>query len=306
MPSHPDLNLIQQLVSIVQAGTMSEAARHLGVTRSQVSRNLKKLERDMGAQLIRRTTRRLELTQQGMLVYEHGLRIIQEVETARYLVQRMVDEPTGYIRVSIPTGLGQLVLGNMLTQFVRRFKGIRLRVLFSNRVEDLISSEIDIAVRVVEQPPIDYVARKVTKIHWCLCASSRYLSQVEKIRTPQQLQELDILMPPTNKRNTVLALEKAGQRHAVRVITKLESESFPYLQEAAELDAGIALLPSYCAINAIRENRLLQILPDYRVLQPMKDLYILTAPNPYPSSASRAVVEFLADHLAERLEQLQS
>lgn len=306
MSTFPDLNLIQQLVSIVHAGTMSSAARHLGVTRSQVSRNLKKLERDMGAQLIRRTTRRLELTQQGMLLYEHGLRIIQEAETARYLIQKMVEEPTGYIRVSIPTGLGHLFLSNLLTRFVKRFKGIRLRVLFSNRVEDLISSEIDIAVRVVDEPPIDYVARKVARMHWHLCASPKYLESVGKIRSPQQLQELDFLMPPPSKRNPLLTLERAGERQAVRITTKLESESFHYLQEAAEQDAGIVLLPSYCAIQAVREQKLQRVLPEFQVLQPMNNLYILTAPNPYPSSSSRAVVEFLAHHLAEELEHLQS
>ncbi|MFT0851898.1 substrate binding domain-containing protein [Achromobacter sp. F4_2707] len=167
--------------------------------------------------------------------------------------------------------------------FVKRFKGIRLRVLFSNRVEDLISSEIDIAVRVVDEPPIDYVARKVAKMHWHLCASPKYLESLGKIRSPQQLEELDFLMPPPSKRTPLLTLERAGERQAVRITTKLESESFPYLQEAAEQDAGIVLLPSYCAIQAVREQKLQRVLPEFQVLQPMNNLYILTAPNPYPS-----------------------
>lgn len=302
MTSRLDLNLIQLLVSIVQAGTMSAAAQRLGVTRSQVSRGLKKLERDMGAQLLRRTTRQLELTQQGALVYEHGLRAMREVDTARYLVQRTADEPTGYIRVSVPIALGEQLLGKMLIDFARRYKGISLRVVFSNRINDLISSEIDVAVRVVDQPPNDYVARKVTDIQWYLCASAGYLAQTRKIRTPQQLGKLDILMPPSNKRSSTLVLEKADQQHTVRVSTKLESESFPYLAQAAEMGLGVVLLPAYYAINAIRENRLQRVLPDYQVLlNAQNHLYILTAPNLYPSSASRAVVEFLVKHLADEL-----
>ncbi len=145
MPALPalDLNLIQLFVTIVDAGTLSEAAVRHGVTRSHVSRNLQKLERAFGAQLIRRSTRRLELTQQGSVLYEHGARMAREVESARHALQKLGTEPAGHVRLSIPTGLGELdQLRPLLVSFALRHPALTLRVLFSNRVSDLISSEM--------------------------------------------------------------------------------------------------------------------------------------------------------------------
>ena len=171
-----DLNLIKLFVTIVEAGTLSEAALRQGVTRSHVSRNLQKLERAFGAQLIRRTTRRLELTHEGTVLYEHGARMAREVESARHALQKLGTEPTGHVRLSLPTGLGELeALRPLLVRFALDHPSLSLRVLFSNRVSDLISSEIDVALRVISTPPQDYV---------CLLYTSPSPRDVEESRMP--------------------------------------------------------------------------------------------------------------------------
>lgn len=223
-----DLNLMRLLVAIVEAGTLSGAAQRIGVTRSQASRGLKALERDMGTLLVRRTTRKLELTQHGELVHEHAVRQLKEMETARYLVQQSGSEPSGHVRVSVPTALGELLLCRLLIDFALRYEGISVQVRLSNRVSDLISSEIDVAVRVVDQPPEDYVARSVGTVEWCLCAGPGYLARVGRIRVPADISGLALLMPPTGKRSNMLMLERVTERHPVKVNTKLESESFPF------------------------------------------------------------------------------
>lgn len=297
-----DLNLMRVLVAIVDAGTLSGAAQRLGVTRAQVSRNLKSLERQLEVLLIRRTTRSLELTQQGSLVYEHATRAIREMETARYLVQQMGAQPSGHVRVSVPTALGELLLGRLLIDFAQRYEGISVRVRLSNRVSDLISSEVDVAVRVVNDPPDGYVARHVTTIDWHLCASSQYLETVSPIKDTLALENHRMLLPPTGKLNNVLTIQSPSGLQDVNVQTKLESESFPYLAQAAAQGVGIVLLPSYYAAHMIQKKTLVRVLPDCNVIFPDNKIYILTAPSPYPSSASRAVVEFIAKSLADELE----
>lgn len=192
-----DLNLIQLFVTIVEAGTLSEAALRQGVTRSHVSRNLQKLERAFGAQLIRRTTRRLELTHEGSVLYDHGARMAREVESARHALQKLGAEPTGHVRLSLPTGLGELdMLRPLLVRFALEHPSLSLRVLFSNRVSDLISSEIDVALRAISVPPQDYVARELGRIKWHLCAAPEYLARMGMPAHPRDLGRFDFLGPP--------------------------------------------------------------------------------------------------------------
>ncbi|AXA70998.1 LysR family transcriptional regulator [Achromobacter insolitus] len=296
MPTLPalDLNLIQLFVTIVDAGTLSEAALRHGVTRSHVSRNLQKLERAFGAQLIRRSTRRLELTQQGSVLYEHGARMAREVESARHALQKLGSEPTGHVRLSIPTGLGELdTLRPLLVSFALRHPSLTLRVLFSNRVSDLISSEIDVALRVMSTPPQDYVARALGDVKWVLCAAPVYLAQFGQPAHPRDLVRLHFLGPPDPRPQVTLRLRRKDQLHEAKLAPRLQSEYFPFLAQAARAGAGVALLPAYVVHEDIAAGRLTPVLPAYQAMGPGEKLFILTTPTPYPSTAQRAVVDFL-------------
>lgn len=293
-----DLNLIQLFVTIVEAGTLSEAASRQGVTRSHVSRNLQKLERAFGAQLIRRTTRRLELTEQGAVLYEHGARMAREVESARHALQKLGAEPTGHVRLSLPTGLGELdALRPLLVRFALDHPGLSLRVLFSNRVSDLISSEIDVALRVISEPPQDYVARELGNVKWHLCAAPSYLQTVGMPKHPRDLARLDLLCPPGARPQTSLRLTRKGQAYETKLAPRLQSEYFPFLAQAARDGAGIALLPAYIVQPDLQAGRLRDVLPAYQAEGPGDKLYILTSPTPYPSTAQRALVDFLKSEL---------
>jgi DNA-binding transcriptional LysR family regulator len=114
-----DLNLIHLFVEIVEARSFTAAAQKLGMTRSNLSNRLKVLERETGAQLLRRSTRSLELTQAGETLFEHGRRMLQEVETARASIDGLGQTVRGHVRVSVPTGLGRFFLGDMLLEFAR-------------------------------------------------------------------------------------------------------------------------------------------------------------------------------------------
>jgi len=292
-----DLNLIQLFVSIVDAGTLSEAAIRQRITRSHVSRGLQKLERALGAQLIRRTTRRLELTHEGTLLYEHGVRIARELESARHALHKVGSEPAGHVRVSIPTGLGELDLRPLLIRFAKQHPALNLRVLFSNRVSDLISSEIDVALRVITDPPQDYVAREICDVQWHLCATPEYLRKAGTLAHPRDLVRVSFLCPPGNKQYFSLALRHKTQTHTIKLVPHMQSEYFPFLAESARAGLGVALLPAYVVREDIARRRLRIVLPQYQVAGPGCKLYILTTPNPYPSSGVRAVVDFLRAEL---------
>ncbi|MBB1632877.1 LysR family transcriptional regulator [Cupriavidus sp. UME77] len=292
-----DLNLIQAFVDIVEAGNLSEAGRRRGVTRSQVSRQLRELEHQAGAQLLRRTTRRLELTEAGRALYQHGLRILQEVASAQAEIDSLGTTLRGHVRVSVPTGLGDTFLAPLLLEFTGRHPGISLRVFFANRVVDLIAAEIDVALKVTSQPPLDLVARDICAIDWQLCASPGYLARHGPLQTPADLARCQFLCPPYPARRFVLTLDRGEQREEVELSPHLQSEHFPFLMRAVRDGHGVGLLPVYAGWDDVREGRLVPVLTEWKPEGLGSRLYIITTPNLHPSMATRTLIDFLRERI---------
>lgn len=297
-----DLHLIQAFVEIVEARNLSEAARRRGVTRSHVSRQLAQLEKQAGALLVRRTTRRVEPTEQGSALYEHGLRILRELESARAAIDSLGKTLRGYVRVSVPTGLGEALLTPPLLEFARKHPGIQLRVMFNNRINDLIAAEIDLAVKITSQPPLDTVARALCRIDWHLFAARSYLKRHGKPKEPHDLHGCRFLCPPSPARRFELHLERGDERAAVQLLPHLQSEHFPFLLNAVRAGAGIALLPAYMAWNDVKRGELVHVLPQWRAEGLGNRLYVLTTPNVRAPLAVRALI----DHLREAIAKIEA
>ncbi|KAA6128595.1 LysR family transcriptional regulator [Cupriavidus cauae] len=292
-----DLNLIQAFVDIVDAGNLAEAGRRRGVTRSQVSRQLRELEVQAGAQLMRRTTRRLELTEPGHALYRHGLAILREVASAQAEIDSLGKTLRGHVRLSVPTGLGDTFVAPLLLAFAERHPGITLRVFFNNRVNDLIAAEIDVALKVTSQPPLDHVARDVCAIEWGLYAAPSYLERFGPIRVPADLAATDFLCPPYFARPFELHLMRGDERDAVQLLPRLQSEHFPFLIRAVQAGHGVCLLPVYAGWQDAHAGRLVQVLPDWRPEGLGDRLYLITTPNPHPPMATRALIDFLREQI---------
>ena len=129
-----ELQSLSMLVEILDAGNLSEAARRLKMSRANVSYHLNQFERAVGQQLVRRTTRRIEPTEIGLRLYEHGRQIRNELEAARETVTTLGQTLQGRGRLSVPSGYGQLVMAPWLIDFKRAYPGIVLDVLVENRV----------------------------------------------------------------------------------------------------------------------------------------------------------------------------
>ena len=148
-----DSNALALFVDIVEAGNLSLAARNMKMSRANVSYHLNHLEKSVGLQLMRRTTRRVELTDVGQRLYQHGRVIRDELMAARETVATFGKGLHGSVRLSLPTGFGHLVMSGWLIEFKRLYPDIALDLLFDNRVDDLLRDEVDVAVRVMSEPP---------------------------------------------------------------------------------------------------------------------------------------------------------
>ncbi|WNC94008.1 LysR family transcriptional regulator [Paraburkholderia sp. FT54] len=290
-----DLNLIGLFVEIVESNSLSAAARKLGMTRANISQRLKLLERETGAQLLRRSTRSFELTQAGHTLYDCGQRMLEDLSTARASIDSLGQTLTGRVRISVPTGFGRMFIGAKLLEFAHMHPGITLNVTFNNRIEDLIEAEVDVALRITRTPPLDCVARNICAIDWQLYASAGYVEKHGPIDCPADLERQSLVASPHPDRRITMTLthrHDEAEVHAITLQPALQSSDYPFLTEAVCDGIGIGLLPAYVAY-APTSPRLLRILPQYRVAGPQNVLYIVTLPNRYPSPATQALIDYL-------------
>ncbi|CAG9168755.1 LysR family transcriptional regulator [Cupriavidus respiraculi] len=296
-----DLNALRLFVDIVDAGNLSAAARKLKMTRANVSYRLKALEEELGVQLLRRTTRHVEPTPVGAGLYEHGRNILGEVAAANALISSMGKTLQGHVRLSVPTGLGHSLLSPLLVQFKHRYPDITLDVVFDNRIHNLVSEDVEVALRIISTPPDSVVATEIGEVDWLVCGSPGYLATHEP---PRELVDL--------KRHGIVCASPIGQKlkvfgtrdpspHAPRDHVLLEptlsSENFAFLKEAVIGDVGLGLFPLYAVGAEIEAGTLVSVLPDYRISLFGSRLYMLTMPNRYQTMATRCLLTFLKGEL---------
>ncbi|MFM0514699.1 LysR family transcriptional regulator [Paraburkholderia sp. RL17-373-BIF-A] len=290
-----DLNLIGLFIEIVESHSLSAAARKVGMTRSNISQRLKLLERETGAQLLRRSTRNFELTQAGRTLYDCGLRMLEDLSTARASIDSLGRTLSGRVRISVPTGFGRMFIGSKLLEFARMHPSITLNVTFNNRIEDLIAAEVDVALRITATPPLDCVARNICSIDWNLYASAGYLEKHGPIDCPADLEAQTLVASPYPERRVTMTLthrQDDADVHTIAMQPALQSSDYPFLAEAVSQGMGVGLLPAYVPY-APKCRELLRILPQYRVAGLQNTLYIVTLPNRFPSPATQALIDYL-------------
>ncbi|WP_407851212.1 LysR family transcriptional regulator [Bordetella petrii] len=288
-----DTKSLTLLVEILDAGNLSEAARRLKMTRANVSYHLNQLERAVGMQLVRRTTRRVEPTEIGLKLYQHGRSIRDELAAARESVESLGKTPQGRVRLSVPSGYGQFVMSPWLLEFMRNYPGIVLDVLFENSVEDLLREEVDLAVRIMSEPPGHLVARELGRVRYVACASPAYAARRGLPVRPEALCGAPIISAAVIGRPLRLSAYQGNQRQQVALEPTVVSRNYPFLRDAALAGLGIAVVPDYVVHEDIAQGRLLTALEQWRLSIFGRSMYLLYMPSRHHPRALAMLIEFI-------------
>jgi DNA-binding transcriptional LysR family regulator len=289
-----DLSALTLLVEIIDAGNLSQAARKLRMTRANVSYHLGQLEKDVGVQLVRRTTRRVEPTEVGRRLYEHGRRVQSEMQAARETVATFGQGLQGRVGLSVPSGFGELVMSAWLIEFKRLFPGIVLDVLFENRA-DVMRDEVDIAVRVMAEPPPSLVARDLGNVRYLACASRDYAQLHGAPTTLGQLAAAPVITAGVVGRQLRLRAYRGGEREDVILEPTLISEHFPFLRKAILAGLGVGIVPDYVIKDAVEAGDVVTTLDDYRLSIFGTSMYLLYMPDRHQIRAVRTCIDFLLE-----------
>lgn len=300
-----DVNALTLLVEILDAGNLSEAARRLKMTRANVSYHLNSLERSIGQQLVRRTTRRVEATEIGLRLYEHGQTIRNEMMAAQESIASLGQSLQGRVRLSVPSGYGQLVMSQWLLEFKRLYPGIVLDVVFENRVEDLIRDEVDIAVRVTSEPPQHLVARDLGAMHYVVCASRAWAEAHGMPADLDALSNVPLIASAVVSRQLRVTAYQGIERHEVIVEPTLISENYLFLRQAVLAGLGIGMVPDYVVQQDVERGDVVTALHDWRLSIFGTRMYMLYMPNRHHTRAASTFIEFMLEraHQAGRREE---
>lgn len=295
-----DLNSLPLLVEIIEAGNLSEAARRLRMSRANVSHRLAQLERSLGQELLRRTTRRIEPTEIGLRLYAHGCVIRDEMRAARDSVTSLGQGLQGRVRVSVPSGYGQLVMSDWLIAFKRAYPGIVLDVMFENRVEDLLREEVDVAVRVMADPPQSLVARDMGPVRYVACASSAWAREHRLPAQVDELRNVPLITSNVQGRQLRVSAYLGAQRHEVLLEPTLISENFLFLRQAVLADLGVGIVPDHVVATELHDGTVVAALSDWRLSIFGTRMYMLYMPGRHRTRAITCFIDFVLERAAAR------
>ena len=291
-----DPGALTLLVDIIDAGNLSEAARRLKMTRANVSYHLSQLERSVGLQLVRRTTRRLEPTDAGLRLYQHGLGIQNELQAARESITALGQSLQGRVRLNVPSGFGQTVMAPWLIEFKLKYPGIVLDVMFENRVEDLLSDEVDIAIRIMSEPPPLLVAREMGPVRYVACASREF---AQRHAMPEQVDDLRGLPLVTagvvGRQLRLSAYRDDEQRHVLTLEPTLASENFHFLRQAVLAGIGVGIVPDYVMAGDVARGEALTVLDDWRLRIFGDRMFMLYMPNRHHTRATSTFIDYVLE-----------
>jgi DNA-binding transcriptional LysR family regulator len=269
------------------------------VPKSRLSRRIAQLERDLGVQLLRRTTRQVRVTPVGEAFYERCRAMLQEATAAREVIEQALTQPGGALRVSCPVAVAQFMLAPAIGQFMRANPGIRIELEATNRRVDVIAEGFDIALRVRDVLEDSSLAvRGFGEGVTMLVASPELLDSIGRPRAPQALEGMPGIgqKPHDGKHGWTLRC-KTGESVFINYVPRLVTDEFSVLLDAAVAGIGVALLPRMICRDAIARGELEVLLPNWEM--PVGRLHAVFPSRHGVTPALRRFLDFLAEILPQ-------
>lgn len=281
------------LVAIADSSSFAAAARELGLTASAVSKLVSRMEARLKLRLIHRTTRRVRLTELGLVYCARARRVLEELETSERELQHLDPDPRGNIAITAPVVLGRARVLPVVMTFQQRHPNVRTFFDATDRVVDLVEEGFDVAVRTTADPPPAMVARKLDDDVRLLCASPAYLARMGTPRSLADLQHHDCLPCQIDGEAAPWRFRPSagGPARTVPVGGRLLLSDSHSIRDAALAGLGIADLPGYFVARDLEQGALVRVLEQFPRVQ--RGIYVIYAASPFTPTKVRLFVEAL-------------
>ena len=286
---------------LAQQGSYTAAAARLGVSKAAMSQRIAELEQAARVPLVQRTTRSLRLTEAGQRLVDDTRSSFEHIAQSFAQVRDLAEQPSGLLRVTAPVALARQQLMPLFTEFLKNFPEVRIELDMSDRLRSLATEGFDLAIRHTAQAPDTHVAWPLCRTESVLVATKAYLRKRGEPQTPQDLQAHNCLHYPRGQDTPVWtfaprqpATNPAAEQGLISVPVQgtLAANNSEALREAALMGAGIALLPDFSAQAALKQAKLVPVLPQFRPVGAFAEQ--LFAIRPYSAHVPRAVAALVA------------
>ncbi|OUR61561.1 LysR family transcriptional regulator [Colwellia sp. 39_35_sub15_T18] len=282
---------ISEFVFVAENESFTQASKKLAISTAQVSRQISALEKRLNIKLLYRTTRKVTLTEEGRVFYQHCRSVLDGLDAAERAITNLQSKPQGKIKLTAPVAYGEQQILPLVNNFIKQYSDVEVSAYLSNRQIDLVEEGYDLAIRLGKLSDSTMMAKKLGKRTSYVCASPDYLS---KHGVPHSLSEL-------NKHSCLLGtigywhFRDSGREKSIRVTGRLRYNSGYSLIDAALKGLGIVQLPDYYVQQHIQSGELVTLLDSYRA--PDEGIWALYPQNRHLSPKIRLLVDYLAEQL---------
>jgi DNA-binding transcriptional LysR family regulator len=285
------LSLMASFALVVKTGSFTLAASRLGLSKSVVSRHVSALEKELGVQLLYRSTHRLTPTEAGERFYEYCRDLDQVVEQATAVVTASQENPRGLLRITLPQTLVVSPLGKWIARFQTRYPDVQLDVRVTSLQVDPIEEGFDIALRIGELADSNLLCRKLADMRMLAVAAPAYIKQHGRPRSEKDL-AAHRLLSYSEFGSRSRTGRTAGVRRAVAQAS-LSTNSGVLLMHALLAGQGIVVGPELMFQPHLQQRELVAVLDHYAPIA----LTAVFPPGRFPTAARKAFVEFLLQNL---------
>lgn len=282
---------------VVEQGSLSKAAKHIGLSRAVVSYHLKKLEQHLQVTLLNRSTRSIHLTDAGKTYYQSCKVIAEQASVANKQMQNVKSEPEGIIRLTCPVNIGLQLIVPALNQFKNLYPKIELDVSLTDEVVHILKQGIDLAIRGAPLTDSGLQANKLCVLTTCLCGAPQYFAKYGYPKTPADLSQHQWVIYQPQSRH--VELNKGQQSFSIATKGSIQTNNAAARTAFIEGGHGIGRVPSYDALPKVTQGVLETVLDDYRLND--INLYAVFPQGAADTKRVRLLIDFLKQQLDKQV-----
>ena len=252
-------------VRVAELSSFTQAADHLGVPKASISTAVQQLERELGTQLLHRTTRKVQMTQDGRVFYERCKDLLADMEDLQAMFQRGTTAVSGRLRVDMPTGVAKNIIIPRLPEFLATYPSLEIELSSTDRRVDIVSEGFDCVLRVGSLSDSSLIARPLGRFRQVNCASPAYLA---RYGVPQSLDDLVAhrlihYVPTLGGKSDGWEYFEGQERRTVSMGGALTVNNAEAYQSACLAGLGLIQVPESGVRLHIAEGRLVEVMPQY-------------------------------------------
>jgi DNA-binding transcriptional LysR family regulator len=285
---------LEVFAKVAAAGSLSSAARAMGLSQTMVTKHIAALEARLGVKLFHRTTRRLSLTESGRSYLEASERIVAEMEAADATVAADRVEPRGLLRLNVPVAFGTRQIAPLLSEFAQRHPLVSVELGLNDRLVDLAEEGWDLAVRVGNLNSSSLIARRIAPCRLVVCAAPSYLDARGYPLTVSSLKDHNCLGYTLSQQRADRWLFGARAEVSVAVAGNLRANNGDALRAAAIAGQGLVYQPTFIVADDLRAGTLVALSLDQPAVE-LGGIYAVYLPDRDPPAKVRAFIDFIAN-----------